>query len=106
MQYRADDVFYLDAARKYKERIGVPLMLVGGIRSFSTAERLVRDNVTDYVSLSRTLIREPGLINRWKSGDTRRSECKSDNLCYKAAKAGKGIYCALEKKPDSTGFHV
>lgn len=93
-----DDVFYLDAARRYKKRISVPLMLVGGIRSFFTAERLVRDNVTDYVSLSRPLIREPGLINRWKSGDTRRSECKSDNLCYKAAKAGKGIYCALEKK--------
>jgi len=101
-----DDVFYLDAARRYKERIGVPLMLVGGIRSFSTAERLVRDNVTDYVSLSRPLIREPDLINRWKSGDTRRSECKSDNLCFKAAKAGKGICCAFEKKPDSTGFCV
>jgi 2,4-dienoyl-CoA reductase-like NADH-dependent reductase (Old Yellow Enzyme family) len=92
-----DDVFYLDAARRYKERIGVPLMLVGGIRSFFTAESLVRETVTDYISLCRPLIREPGLINRWKAGDTRRSECRSDNLCYKAAKAGKGIYCAAKR---------
>jgi 2,4-dienoyl-CoA reductase-like NADH-dependent reductase (Old Yellow Enzyme family) len=99
-----DDVFYLDAARRYKERIAVPLMLVGGIRSFSTAERLAKDNVTDYVCLSRPLICEPGLINRWKSGDTRRSDCKSDNICFKSAKAGKGIYCALDKKPVPTGF--
>ena len=93
-----DDVFYLDAARSYRERIAVPLMLVGGIRSLSMAERLVRDNIVDYVSMSRPLIREPGLINRWKSGDTRSSACQSDNLCFKAAKAGEGIYCVLEKR--------
>ena len=93
-----DEVFYLDAARMYKKQIQVPLMLVGGIRSLSVAERLVRDNLSDYVSLSRPLIREPGLINRWKSGDTRKAECRSDNLCYKAALSGEGIYCVVERR--------
>jgi len=93
-----DEVYYLDAARMYKKRIRVPLMLVGGIRSLSVAERLVRENLTDYVSLSRPLIREPNLINRWKSGDTRKSECRSDNLCFNAAMSGEGIYCVVERK--------
>jgi 2,4-dienoyl-CoA reductase-like NADH-dependent reductase (Old Yellow Enzyme family) len=93
-----DEVYYLDAARMYKERIRVPLMLVGGIRSLSVAERLVRDNLADYVSLSRPLIREPGLINRWKSGDTRKAECQSDNLCFNAAISGEGIYCVVERR--------
>lgn len=97
-QSEEDEVFYLEAARRYKEKMGVPLMLVGGIRSLSVAERLVRDNLADYVSLSRPLIREPNLINRWKSGDTRKSECQSDNLCFKAALSGEGIHCAIEKK--------
>ena len=64
------EAYHLDGARKYKERIGVPLMLVGGIRSYGVAERLVREGLADYISLSRPLIREPYLINRWKSGDT------------------------------------
>ncbi len=93
-----DEAYYLDAARMYKERIRVPLMLVGGIRSLSVAERLVRDNLADYVSLSRPLIREPNLINRWKSGDTRKALCQSDNLCFKAAKSGEGIYCVVERR--------
>lgn len=93
-----DEVFYLDAARRYKGKIGVPLMLVGGIRSLSVSERLVRENLADYVSISRPLIREPELINRWKSGDTRKAECESDNLCYKAALSGEGIHCVVEKR--------
>ena len=93
-----DEVFYLDAAQRYKERVGVPLMLVGGIRSLFSAERLVRDHLVDYVSLCRPLIREPGLINRWKSGNVRSSECLSDNLCYKAAMSGEGVYCVVERK--------
>jgi len=96
-----DNIFYLDAARRYKEKITAPLMIVGGIRSLSAAARLIRENTADYVSLSRPLIREPDLINRWKSGDTRNALCRSDNLCYTQALSGKGLYCAVEKSIES-----
>jgi 2,4-dienoyl-CoA reductase-like NADH-dependent reductase (Old Yellow Enzyme family) len=92
------EVYYLEAARKFKERVGVPLMLVGGIRSYAVAERIVREGIADYVSLSRPLIREPGLVNRWRSGDTGKAKCLSDNLCYEPAKAGEGLYCVVEKR--------
>jgi 2,4-dienoyl-CoA reductase-like NADH-dependent reductase (Old Yellow Enzyme family) len=93
-----DEVFYLHAAGAYKKRVTAPLMLVGGIRSFEVAERLVDHGTTDYVSLSRPLIREPDLINRWKSGDLRKAACISDNGCFKPAVAGKGIYCVVERR--------
>ena len=92
------EVYYLKAARKFKERVRVPLMLVGGIRSYAVAERIVREGITDYVSLSRPLIREPDLVNRWRSGDTGKAKCLSDNLCYEPAKAGEGLYCVVEKR--------
>ena len=87
------EAYYRDAALHYKERVGTPLILVGGFRSYEVAEELVGSGLTDYVSLSRPLIREPHLINRWKSGDTRRSTCLSDNLCFKPIRAGEGMYC-------------
>ncbi len=93
-----EEVYYRNEARKYKETVGAPLMLVGGIRSFEVAERLVDDGTTDYVSLCRPLIREPDLINRWRSGDLRKATCLSDNQCFRPAMAGEGIYCVLEKK--------
>jgi len=91
-----DEVYYREAARRYKERVRVPLVLVGGIRSHGVAEKLVEGGVADYISLSRPLIREPGLINRWRSGDTRKSTCLSDNLCFKPARAGQGLFCMVE----------
>jgi 2,4-dienoyl-CoA reductase-like NADH-dependent reductase (Old Yellow Enzyme family) len=92
------EVFYKAAAKRYKEKITVPLMLVGGIRSYEVAERLVARGIADYISLCRPLIREPHLINRWKQGDTRKATCLSDNLCFKPTRAGQGLYCVVEKR--------
>jgi len=95
----AKEVFYREAAIAYKEKINVPLMLVGGMRSYNVAEQLVHDGSTDYVSLSRPLIREPELINRWQSGDHSKATCISCNACFKPGVKGEGIYCvALEKE--------
>jgi len=94
------EVYYLEAARKFKEKVKVPLMLVGGIRSYAVAERIIREGIADYVSLSRPLIREPDLVNRWKSGDTGKAKCLSDNLCFEPARAGEGLYCVVEKGLD------
>ena len=57
-------------------------MLVGGIRTFEAAERLVADGYADYVALSRPLVCEPGLIARWAGGDRTASLCRSDNRCF------------------------
>jgi len=82
----------------YKEELDIPLILVGGIRSFEVAERMVEDGVADYISMSRPFIREPDLINRWKAGDRSIAKCKSDNLCFKTGLEGNGIYCATKQK--------
>ncbi|MEW6673565.1 MAG: NADH:flavin oxidoreductase [Thermodesulfobacteriota bacterium] len=94
----ANEAFYKDAARAYKKSISVPLLLVGGIRSYEVAEALIRDGVADYISLCRPLIREPGLIKRWQNGDTGKSMCRSDNLCFRPAREGNGIYCVRKAK--------
>ena len=92
------EVYYRAAAERYKRKIGVPLILVGGVRSYSVAEQIVKSGLADYVALCRPLIREPGLIQRWQSGDTGPSTCLSDNLCFKAINAGEGVYCYTARK--------
>ena len=93
------EAYYREAAKLSKERLGIPLMLVGGIRSFEVAEELVRSDIADYISLCRPLICEPWLIKRWHEGDRRPAECVSDNACYAPGFAGEGIRCVtFEKK--------
>lgn len=91
------EAYFKDEAREFKKRVSVPVILVGGIRSFEVAKGLVEQGVADYVSMSRPFIREPDLINRWKSGDLSKSTCVSENSCLKAALSGSGIYCVTEK---------
>ncbi len=86
-------VYYEEEAKRYKGEVGIPLMLVGGIRSYEESQRLVEEGITDYVSMCRPLIREPDLIKRWESGDTREAKCVSDNACFRPGREGKGVYC-------------
>jgi 2,4-dienoyl-CoA reductase-like NADH-dependent reductase (Old Yellow Enzyme family) len=94
-----NEVYYREGARLYKQGVSIPLMLVGGIRSFEVAEELVRSGAADFIAMARPVISEPGLIRRWREGDRRKAECISCNACFGAGLEGKGVYCvAMEKK--------
>ncbi|HZK12795.1 MAG TPA: YbaK/EbsC family protein [Atribacterota bacterium] len=90
---KEDEAYYGDAAKLYKEKISVPLILVGGIRSYELAKELVEKELVDYISLCRPLIREPDLIKRWQAGDIKKARCISCNGCFVPARAGEGLYC-------------
>jgi 2,4-dienoyl-CoA reductase-like NADH-dependent reductase (Old Yellow Enzyme family) len=92
------EAYFQEEARALRKQTDVTLILVGGNRSFHVAERILQENVADYVSMSRPLIREPHLINRWKAGDLTKSACVSDNMCFQPAMEGKGVYCVTEKR--------
>ena len=92
------EAYFQKEARVFKTEVQVPLILVGGNRSYETAQRVVDNGIADYVSLCRPLIREPGLINRWRSGDLAKSACLSDNKCFGPIMAGKGLFCVMDRK--------
>lgn len=90
------EVYHLEEAKLYKQHIKVPLILVGGIRTFASAKYLLENNIADYISLSRPLIREPGLVKRWRSGDTTDATCISCNGCLELVGKTEPIRCVLE----------
>ena len=85
--------YYEDAALALKRTVSVPVMLVGGIRTLETAERLVQRGHTDYIALSRPLICEPDLVARWERADRAPSVCRSDNRCFYKGLKREGMYC-------------
>jgi 2,4-dienoyl-CoA reductase-like NADH-dependent reductase (Old Yellow Enzyme family) len=93
-----NEVFYREAARLYKQKIKVPLMLVGGIRSYEVADELIKSGTTDFISLSRPLVCEPGLIKRWHEGNRGKAECISCNSCFGPPSGGEGFYCVTVAK--------
>lgn len=84
---------FREEARAFKKTVDLPLIVVGGIRSLPVAQKIVEDQVADYVSMCRPFIREPGLVKRWKDGDRRKADCISCNNCVEQLKKGLGISC-------------
>jgi 2,4-dienoyl-CoA reductase-like NADH-dependent reductase (Old Yellow Enzyme family) len=98
---RDKEAYFKDYARQIKNEITIPLVLVGGMRSFEIAEKMISNGTADYISMSRPFIREPDLINRWKSGDTQKAKCISDNLCFTPGFEGKGVYCVTKEREEN-----
>ena len=92
-----DEAYLAQLAGRFKEAVDIPIITVGGIRSPSVISRVLSQGLADYVALSRPLIREPNLINRWKSGDTARAKCISCNGCFETGRQGLGISCKVER---------
>ena len=74
---------FLEAAAHLAREVEVPVVLVGGLRSVEFIGQVLNNTKVEYISLSRPLIREPNLINRWQQGDTAPSKCVSCNGCYR-----------------------
>ncbi len=92
------EAYFRAASKAFKEALDVPVILVGGIRSYNLSEKLLAEGYADYFSMSRPLIREPALVKRWASGDNGKARCLSDNQCFEPGRAGEGVYCVTERK--------
>lgn len=92
------EAYNLQLAKAIKKAVRCPVMVVGGFRSFTVADKAVRESGMDYISMARPLIREPNLPNRWLAGDRRPATCISCNGCFLPGIKEGGIYCVQDKK--------
>lgn len=94
---RDQEGYNLVPAVRIKKAVNCPVMAVGGFRRYDMIDGLIKRGEVDYISMARTLIREPGLPKRWQSGDHAPATCISCNACFKAGLKG-GIYCVQDEK--------
>ncbi len=76
-----DEAYFRNQARAVKSIISRPVISTGGMKSFEVMQDVVKNQYADMVGLCRPLICEPGLINRFLTGDLGRSKCTSCNQC-------------------------
>ena len=92
------EAYNLELARRIKDAVNCPVMVVGGFRSYEVAEKAIKDDGMDYIAMARPLIRESDLPNRWLQGDRSPVTCISCNSCFGPGLEEGGIYCVIEKK--------
>lgn len=97
---KEDQNYFLPTALELKPLMkDKKLILMGGIRDPVSADEILKEHGIDFVSMSRPLIYEPDLINRWKSGDLTPAKCISCNSCYMTLLSG-DVHCVVRKRQE------
>jgi len=92
------EAYFRDWCKAVKANVDVPVMMVGGLRSLSLMAAVLENQEADFISLCRPLIKEPGIVGLWQSGNPRQPTCISCNQCYEALRKGKPLHCVQENK--------
>lgn len=95
---RDREAYFRDWCRAVKDKIEVPVIMVGGLRSRDLMEEIVRRDDADLVALCRPLIREPDLIASWSAGKERHPACISCNRCFDLILTGARLKCVAGEK--------
>jgi 2,4-dienoyl-CoA reductase-like NADH-dependent reductase (Old Yellow Enzyme family) len=86
--------YNVEAGKMVKSVIdGIPLLTVGGLRRLSYMQEAVEKGYTDFVSLSRPLIREPKLVLDFNEGRKEKAACESCNKCLAAITLNLPLRC-------------
>ena len=89
--------YFRDWTKEVKKRVKVPVMMVGGLRTFELMEEVIQKGEADFVSLCRPLIREPHIIDEWKKGNRRRAACISCNKCLERNRKDGVLVCIFNE---------
>ncbi|MGD2126194.1 MAG: NADH:flavin oxidoreductase [Desulfobacteraceae bacterium] len=92
------EAYFRHWCKEIKREVHVPVMMVGGLRTFELMEEVIRNQEADFVSLSRPFIKEPGIVNAWKKDDRHRATCISCNKCFEALLKGETLHCVYQKE--------
>lgn len=69
-------------AAELAQEIRVPVIAVGGNRDVTSLIDIINQTSIEYIALSRPLICESNLINRWQAGELNQAKCISCNKCF------------------------
>jgi 2,4-dienoyl-CoA reductase-like NADH-dependent reductase (Old Yellow Enzyme family) len=92
--YPFEEMFFLEHARKVREAVEVPLVLLGGIVSLGNLETAM-DEGFEFVAMGRALIADPTLVRDMERDTAERTRCDSCNKCIAEMDRG-GVRCVLD----------
>ncbi len=90
--------YNVDVAKKIKSAVHIPVIAVGGIHDLEEIESTINVDGIDFVSMSRPLILEPSLIQKYKQGRQTTAKCMECNHCGIGISQGR-LQCWYGKIP-------
>lgn len=85
------EAYFGEFAKIIAEELKIPVITVGGIKTYEAADEILNSSNISMFGLSRPLLTEPHLIKRWKEGDRKKVKCVRCSRC----RTTEGNYCVI-----------
>ena len=79
-EYPFEEAYFLPMARRFRESLSLPLILLGGINTVQSIHQAMADGF-EFVAMGRALLRDPDLINKMRDGTATEGNCIHCNKC-------------------------
>ena len=86
------EAYFRPLVQLVRRKTGLPLIIVGGMRSKAVMEEVLTSGDADFIAMCRPLSKEPNLPNLMKAGTQETSACISSSNCWSEI-LGEGISC-------------
>ena len=93
--YPFEEAFFLPVARRFREALSLPLILLGGINRLDTINLAMSEGF-EFVAMARALLREPDLVNTMQRGARAEGLCDHRNRCLPTIYSGTRCVLAEE----------
>ncbi|MCY4370379.1 MAG: NADH:flavin oxidoreductase [bacterium] len=98
------EAYYRPFARAVKQVTGLPVILVGGVRTTESMTEVLAGGDADFLAMARPFIREPDLVRKLEAGRTGATACVSCNMCL--AHDGFDPLRCWRTSPRSVALHI
>lgn len=92
--YPYQEMYFLDPARRIRERVGCGVCYIGGVCTSDSIRTLMSEGF-DFIQLGRALIYDPDMPNRVQREPKYENGCTHCNQCATLIEAEGGIRCVL-----------
>lgn len=88
------ELYLLEAARRVRAAVAMPLAYLGGVQSRQAAEQVLGEGF-DAAVMARALVHDPDLVNKFAADPAFHSGCIACNRCVAAMYGPNGTFCPL-----------
>jgi 2,4-dienoyl-CoA reductase-like NADH-dependent reductase (Old Yellow Enzyme family) len=99
--YPFEEAYLLPYARRFRDALDMPLILLGGINRRETMQQAMTEGF-EYVAMARALLREPDLVKRMQRDGTEAGVCIHCNRCMPTIYSGTHCPVAAEQADAAT----
>jgi 2,4-dienoyl-CoA reductase-like NADH-dependent reductase (Old Yellow Enzyme family) len=101
---KVPEAYFRPYAQALKARVGIPVILVGGVRSTEVMTDVLQSGDADFLAMARPFVREPDLPAKLAAGKRGLVDCVSCNICLKHE--GRDPLRCWRTSASAMAFHV